>query len=152
MSLLNVFFDPKKLRIEKTFCLPEPVSVPIPATIHLQPDFGEEMMKKESPVPFKIAQLLAMGMGSIVLGQGLGQGLGFSGLAGNTNEVKMDRMIKLVFAGNDHNGIVGYFFIHGDIDAQEKSDHKETDQDNGNNLKLFTHALASINNRIIKRF
>jgi hypothetical protein len=108
------------------------------------------MMKKESPVPFKIAQLLAMGMGSIALRQGLGQSLGFSGLACNANEVKMDRMIKLVCMGNDHNGIIGYFFIHGDIDTQEKSDYKEADQDNGNNLSFFSHSFASTKNRLLE--
>jgi hypothetical protein len=105
------------------------------------------MMEKESPVPFKVAQLLAMGMGLIALRQGLGPSLGFRVLACHANEVKMDRMIKFVFAGNNHNGITGYFFIHGDVDTQEKSDHKEADQDNDNNLSFFSHSFASTKNR-----
>ncbi len=52
--------------------LPEPIAVPIPTAIRLQPDFGEKMMKQKPPVPFKITQGLIMVVWFVPFGERLG--------------------------------------------------------------------------------
>ena len=102
------------------------------------------MVKQELPVAPEISELLTVGMGFEPIGFSLGQAHGLSCFAHNTDMIEMDRMKTLVLFRNDHHSISGNFFIHGDINAQEKANDQKADQNDYSNFTLLRFSHRSV--------
>jgi len=102
------------------------------------------MVKQELPIAPEISEFLAVGMGFEPIGFSLGQAHGLSCFAHDTDMIKMDRMITLVLFRNNHHSISGNFFIHGDINAQEKANDQKADQNDYSNFTLLRFSHRSV--------
>jgi hypothetical protein len=124
--------------------LPQPVSIPVPSTVDGKPELRQKMMKQELPIAPEIPQFLTVGMRLEFLGFGLGKSHGLGCLAGNTDVIEMDGMVKPVLRRNDDYSVSRNFFIHGDVNAQKKADDQKTDHDDGNNFTLLRSSHRSV--------
>jgi hypothetical protein len=97
------------------------------------------MVKQELTVSPKVAKVFIIFVGFISLGLCLGKGHGLGGLVGDTNVVKVDGMVELIFFGDNNDGVSRDNLIHGNVDAEKKKDHKKADDDDGYNLPFFSH-------------
>lgn len=98
-------------------------------------------MKQKAPVSPKIPEIFTMSMRFVSLPEGLGQGHGLSRFPCDTYIIEMNRMVKLVLEGHNDDRIAGHLFIDGYIDAQKKSYQQETDQQDDNDFRSFSHRL-----------
>lgn len=93
------------------------------------------MVEQKTPVSPEIPKLLAVVVGLVPFASCLGEGHGLGGFAGNTDMVKVDGMVQLIFDGDHDDGVSRNLFVDGDVDTQKKP---EKEQDDGNDNKDFT--------------
>jgi len=119
---------------------PQPVSVPVPSAVDRETDLRQKMMKEELPIAPEISEFLTVGMAFEPFGLGLGYRHGLGCFAGNADMIKVDGMIQLVLRRSNHHGVSRDIFIHGNVNAQKKTDDQKTDHKDGNN---FTRLRSS---------
>jgi len=98
-------------------------------------------MEIEAPGSFEITKLLVIDVRLISLCQRLGKGHRLGSLAGNTRTIKIDGMIMLILEGDNDYRITRHCFIHSDINAEEKTDDKGSDNYDGKDRFFLTHSL-----------
>ncbi|MBP1740478.1 MAG: hypothetical protein H6Q48_2771 [Deltaproteobacteria bacterium] len=116
------------------------VSVPVPSAVDRETDLRQKMMKEELPIAPEISEFLTVGMAFEPFGLGLGYRHGLGCFAGNADMIKVDGMIQLVLRRSNHHGVSRDIFIHGNVNAQKKTDDQKTDHKDGNN---FTRLRSS---------
>jgi len=102
------------------------------------------MVKQELPIAPEISKFLTIGMGFESLGLRFGQGHGPGGSAGNADMIEMDGMVSQVLYRHDNHGIPGDFFLHGDVNAQKKTNDQKTDHQDGNDFTLLRSSHRSV--------
>jgi len=81
-------------------------------------------MEEEQPVPPKIPQFPAVGIGFISGLEGFFEGGCFGGFSRDTDVIEMDGVIELILQGNHHDRVGRNLFLDRNIDTQKKSDYE----------------------------
>ena len=101
-------------------------------------------MEQEATVPSEIPEVLIVLVGLVSHFFRLFKGNGLGGFVRNADVIEVDRMVKLVFRGDDHDGITRDLLINSEVNTQEESDD---DQAEGNDSTYFPFLMHGISFR-----